>query len=97
MTTIRRPSTIHRLPGHVDGNALAGPLSEVFDFDATTASVRCAGCGASAILAEAMVYEKPHSYIVRCVSCDAVLMVVLQRAESTELDLSGTAWLRIPR
>jgi ribosomal protein S27E len=90
-------ATVHRVPGHVDGNALAGPLSEVFDFDVTTASVRCASCGATAMLAEAMVYEKPHSFIVRCASCDAVLIVVLQKAHSTELDLSGTAWMQIPR
>ncbi len=90
-------ATVHRVPGHVDGNALAGPLSEVFDFDVTTASARCDACGATAMLAEAMVYEKPHSFIVRCGSCDAVLMVVLQRADATELDLSGIAWLHVPR
>ena len=90
-------ATVHRVPGHVDGNALAGPLSELFDFDVTTAAARCAACGTTAMLAEAMVYEKPHSFIVRCSSCDAVLMIVLQKADATELDLTGIAWLQIPR
>ncbi|MCU1514777.1 MAG: hypothetical protein JWO10_1867 [Microbacteriaceae bacterium] len=82
---------------HVDGNALAGPLSEVFDFDVTSASARCASCGDTTELARAMVYEKPHSFIVRCSHCDAVLMVILQKTDATELDLRGTAWLRAPR
>jgi hypothetical protein len=82
------------MAGHVDGNALAGPLSELFQFDPTTASARCASCGDTAVLARAMVYEKPHSFIVRCSACDAVLMVVLQKGDATEIDLGGLAWLR---
>jgi ribosomal protein S27AE len=82
---------------HVDGNALAGPLSEVVDVDITTTSAKCAGCGDTAVLAQAMVYEKPHSFIVRCSRCDAVLMIVLQKREATEIDLRGIAWLGVPR
>ena len=82
---------------HLDGNALAGPLSELFEFDATTASVRCATCSDIQVLARAMVYEKPKSFIVRCSSCDAVLMVIIHRADTTDIDLSGIAALSIPR
>src|SRR5262249_36014644 len=32
----------------LDGNAAAGPLREVFVFDATSATVTCGGCGATA-------------------------------------------------
>ena len=35
--------------GHVDGNALAGVLSELFRFDVTTARMRCASCGDLAV------------------------------------------------
>jgi hypothetical protein len=83
--------------GHVDGNALAGPLSEVFDVDVTTTSVRCTACEDVSVLAKAMVFEKPHSFIVRCSRCDAVLMVVLQKADATEIDFSGVSWMRMPR
>lgn len=82
---------------HVDGNALAGPLSEVFDVDVTTTSARCAHCGDTAVLARAMVYEKPHGMIVRCSSCKEVLMVVLMKKDAVEIDLRGTAWLGAPR
>ena len=34
-----------------DGNALAGPLSEVFAVEVTTAVGRCRGCGTSSQLA----------------------------------------------
>ncbi len=81
---------------HVDGNVLAGPLSELFEFDATSASVRCSTCGDVAELARAMVYLKPHAYIVRCSACDGVLMVLLQKHDATEMDLSGIAWMSVP-
>ena len=32
---------------HLDGNAAAGELSEVFAADLTTATATCAGCGAT--------------------------------------------------
>ena len=35
-----------------DGNALAGPLSEVFAVEVTTAVGRCRGCGTSSQLAD---------------------------------------------
>ena len=81
---------------HLDGNALAGPLSELFEFDATMASARCSSCGDVAVIARAMVYLKPHAYIARCSACDAVLMVLLQKRDATEIDLSGIAWMSVP-
>ncbi len=39
---------------HVDGNALAGPLSEVFRDDVTMALGRCTSCGDVSVLAEAL-------------------------------------------
>ncbi|WP_333937949.1 DUF6510 family protein [Streptomyces sp. HUAS 31] len=39
------PGTDEVLTGYVDGNALAGPLSEVFAVDVTPATSRCANCG----------------------------------------------------
>lgn len=81
---------------HLDGNALAGPLSELFEFDATMASARCTSCGDVSVLARAMVYLKPHTFIARCSACDAVLMVLLQKRETTEIDLSGIAWMSVP-
>ena len=41
----------HRPDAPLDGNALAGPLGLVFTGDLTVASVVCAGCGRSELLA----------------------------------------------
>lgn len=76
------------MSGHVDGNVLAGPLSEVFAIDVTTAAVQCAGCGDVSPLAEAMVYLKPRAYIVRCHLCDSVMLTIIQ-GSTTRLDLTG--------
>jgi len=81
---------------HVDGNALAGPLSELFRFDLTTTSGQCRHCGDVTVLARAMVYLDPSGYVVRCCSCDGILFTVVTGPERTWLDLSGISGLQIP-
>jgi uncharacterized Zn finger protein len=81
------------MQGHVDGNALAGLLSEVFAFDATTSTVRCSGCGDSAMLAQAMVYGGEQGYVVRCKSCEGVLMTVVDAPEHRRIQMRGVSWL----
>lgn len=82
---------------HLDGNVLAGLLSELFAVDITTASSRCHSCGDIAELARSMVYVDPTGYVVRCSHCDDVLMVIVEEAESFCLDLQGMSLLRVPR
>ncbi|HAM27221.1 MAG TPA: hypothetical protein DCP11_11145 [Microbacteriaceae bacterium] len=85
------------MPGRLDGNALAGPLSELFTFDSTMASARCLGCGDVAVLARAMVYEDDMGIVVRCSQCEDVLMVVVTEPNCTSIDLRGMAWLQVSR
>jgi len=80
---------------HVDGNVLAGPLSEIFSADMTTASGTCSSCGDASPLATSMVYLKPKTFIVRCHVCDAVLLTITQTSTQTRLSLSGMASLTI--
>jgi Family of unknown function (DUF6510) len=81
---------------HVDGNALAGPLSEIFSVDMTTASGTCASCGDLSVLATAMVYLKPKTLIVRCHVCDSILLTIIQSSHETRIELSGMTNLTIP-
>jgi ribosomal protein S27E len=81
--------------GHVDGNALAGVLSELFRFDVTTARLRCASCGDLAVLAKAMVYGGEQGLVVRCSACGDALMVVVQTGDRTRVQLRGAAWLEV--
>ncbi|MET0990545.1 MAG: DUF6510 family protein [Glaciihabitans sp.] len=81
---------------HVDGNALAGPLSEYFRVDVTTAVGRCAGCGDVAQVARAMVYPDEMGFVVRCSRCDQVLMTLVNGPDRSWLDLSGVSNLQLP-
>ncbi len=80
---------------HVDGNALAGPLSEIFSVDMTMATGTCASCGDASPLATSMVYLKPKTWIVRCHVCDAVLLTIIQSSTATRIELAGMASLSI--
>jgi Family of unknown function (DUF6510) len=82
---------------HLDGNAIAGPLADVFGFDATTASARCIGCGTIAMLATAMVYMDAMGTVVRCGSCDSVLLTLVEGPDRTWISLSGISALEVPQ
>lgn len=83
------------MAGHVDGNAIAGMLSEFFRFDVTTARARCGSCRSVAVLAVAMVYGGEQGTVVRCAECGNVLMVVVPAADSIRVQLRGMAWVEV--
>jgi hypothetical protein len=78
----------------LDGNAIAGQLVEVFGAEMTTATGVCASCGASGVVAELVVYLQAPGTVVRCRSCESVLMVLVSRREVTCVDLRGLDQLR---
>jgi hypothetical protein len=79
-----------------DGNALAGPLAEVFAVELTTAVGRCRGCGTSSELATFRVYGPDPGLVGRCPGCESVLVRIVRTPDATWLDLSGMSALRIP-
>lgn len=81
---------------HLDGNALAGVLSEIFAFDATVASARCVSCGTVELLARAMVYGDPSGFVVRCASCGAVLATLVDGDGRRWVSLRGVSALEVP-
>ncbi|MET0975605.1 MAG: DUF6510 family protein [Leifsonia sp.] len=82
---------------HLDGNALAGPLADIFRFEATTASARCLGCGRVDVLAHAMVYGDAAGMVARCASCDSVLATVVLSEDRMWLSLSGVSAIEMRR
>lgn len=80
---------------HFDGNLLAGPLSELFSVDVTTAVGRCMGCGDESVIAEAMVYESGTDFVVRCSRCDDVLMTLVRGPHDLRVEMRGIAFLRV--
>jgi hypothetical protein len=81
---------------HVDGNALAGPLSEIFAVDVTAARGECAGCGHTGPVAAFHVYTQAPGLVARCPGCESVMLRLVRGPESAWLDLRGTISLRIP-
>jgi ribosomal protein S27E len=80
---------------HVDGNALAGPLAEIFPFDITAAVGRCAHCGSTGMIGDAMVYFAAPGTIVRCANCDEVLATLIETPSRIWLTLSGVRGLHL--
>jgi len=79
--------------GVVDGNAIGGLLIEVFGTEMTTAVGTCGSCGTAGQVAELAVYRPELGTVVRCRSCDNVLMVFVQIRGVTCVDLQGLAQL----
>ena len=80
----------------VDGNAIGGLLIDVFGAEMTAACATCATCGAARPVAELVVYRQAPGTVVRCRSCDSVLMVLLRHEDKIGIDLSGLASLSHP-
>jgi hypothetical protein len=76
---------------HLDGNAAAGVLAEVFTAEATTAVVTCAGCGASGPMGAAVAYVSDIGTVLRCATCAEVLIRAAEMRGRVVLDMRGTA------
>ena len=73
----------------LDGNAAAGILSEVFVPDVTTALATCANCGTIRALGALLAYTHGMGTVLRCASCDAVVLRVARPRTNLWLDLTG--------
>ncbi len=78
----------------VDGNVLAGLLSEVFTGDATTMVGVCGGCDSHAPLAEAMVEIDERAAIVRCRGCSHTLFTVMRDESGVRVMLASLSSFR---
>jgi hypothetical protein len=81
---------------HLDGNALAGPLREIFAVDVTAATSRCVACGETGALATLHVYANAPGLVARCPGCEEVVLRVVRAPDAAWLDLRGAVSLRIP-
>ncbi|GAA0380284.1 hypothetical protein Acor_01820 [Acrocarpospora corrugata] len=81
---------------YLDGNALAGPLGELFAVDLTVAVGTCAGCGNSGPVAGLRVYGPAPGLVGRCAGCEEVMVRLVRTPDAVWLDLRGTLSLRIP-
>lgn len=81
----------------VDGNAIAGPLSEVFAFDVTLVQITCDSCGATRPLASEIAYAHGPGTVLRCADCAFVVGRFTKIRDSLWLDLRGSTSWKIQR
>ena len=79
----------------LDGNAAAGMLAEVFNFEMTTAVAACGQCGNEGHIGAAMLHAHGMGMVLRCSSCDHALMRLARIRGAYYLDLSGMSRLVI--
>jgi hypothetical protein len=79
----------------VDGNALAGPLREIFAVEVTTARGRCPSCGRQDAIASLRVYTHAPGLVARCPGCDAVMLRLVRAPDRAWLDLRGVLCLEL--
>jgi hypothetical protein len=63
----------------------------------TTATGTCATCGDTSVLATAMVYLKPKTFVVRCHVCDSILLTIVQSSVQSRIELTGMSGLSITK
>ncbi|MEV0719742.1 DUF6510 family protein [Asanoa sp. NPDC050611] len=81
---------------YVDGNALAGPLMDIFAVDMSMAQGTCAHCGDRGMVAQMHVYDHAAGMVARCPSCQEVNMRLVRGPDRAWLDLRGVVALEIP-
>lgn len=80
----------------LDGNAAAGLCHEIFAVDITSAVARCAHCGASGSFGTLVLYAQEMGAVLRCPSCEDVVMRIVRTPTHAWLDASGARSIAIP-
>jgi hypothetical protein len=78
---------------HVDGNAMGGLLMDVFGREMTDALGSCANCGSTHVMAELIVYRSGPGDVLRCPSCQTVLIVATPAPTGPRIYFSSLRWL----
>ena len=79
---------------HLDGNAIGGMLMEVFGQEMTDALGRCAHCGDKNQVGALIVYRAGPGDVVRCPSCQTVLIVAIRLPTGPRVYFSSLRWLQ---
>ena len=77
----------------LDGNAAAGPLSELFARDITAAMATCAKCGRATPVGTLLDYGQAMGVVLRCTGCEAAMLRLVRTPGSLHLDPSGVSLL----
>jgi NAD-dependent SIR2 family protein deacetylase len=79
----------------LDGNAAGGILQAIFPFEMTLVQATCTHCGDTNVVGALVAYMHGMGTVIRCPSCDTVLIRVAQVKGSYWLDMRGVRVLQI--
>lgn len=79
---------------HLDGNAVAGLLGDVFVPEVTAAATRCDACGAVEALGALRAYVDAPGTVLRCPHCESVVLRIVRDGNRMWLDVRGLRWLQ---
>lgn len=83
-------------PTKLDGNAAAGVLREIFPFEITMARSACAGCARQWEIGALAAYLDCPGVVLRCPSCEAVMLRAVHGSGRYWLEVSGMLFLELP-
>jgi hypothetical protein len=83
--------------GVLDGNVAGGLLGAIFGEDLTAVPGRCGHCGSINMVGAMRAYVASPGMVLRCPTCEGVVVRVVETPDSTYLDLRGVAYLRFER
>ena len=81
----------------LDGNALAGMLQEIFSTEMTASPTECAHCGYEGEMGTLLAFVCSPGLVLRCPSCENVILRIVQTPGAIYLDARGAAFLRLTR
>jgi hypothetical protein len=81
----------------LDANATAGILSEIFGTEMTASPTECAHCGREGEIGTLLAFTQVPGIVLRCSSCENVVIRIVQTPEAIYLDARGAVYLRIGR
>jgi hypothetical protein len=81
----------------LDANATAGILYEIFGVEMTASPTECANCGNEGEVGELLAFTQGPGIVLRCSTCESVVLRIVQTTEAIYLDARGAVYLRLAR
>ena len=81
----------------LDANATAGLLYEIFGTEMTASPTECASCGQEGEIGELLAFVQAPGVILRCKTCENVVLRIVQTPDEILLDARGAVYLRLAR
>ena len=81
----------------LDANATAGLLYEIFGVEMTAAPTECANCGNEGEIGTMLAFVHGPGIILRCSTCESVVLRIVQTPDEIILDARGAVYLRLAR